>query len=231
MVARSKAFGIKVDTSSLTTLLGSMSQLDGAAMAGLRDSTVNTVSAQVHRRAVQETFNYLNLTREYIDSQMARAQAEKGSGRATLSALIRGTTMQRFGFGIAQRIRPVNWSNDRIQAMGKQFGEWPGWTRRRGDQYGPRNIPENMKQNGVAVQVYRGRPAIIFNYGYIGGLNNDNGYGLFLRSKNGNLRHEHGPSVYQTFRHFIRARKTDITDQLEVEFGVRLNQMLKGFLQ
>ena len=229
MAARSQAFGIKVDTSSLTTLLGGMSQLDGAALAGLRDSTVNTVSAQVRQRAVQETFNYLNLTREYIDSQMARAQAEKGSGRATLSALIRGTTMQRFG--LAQRIRPVNWSNDRIQAMGKQFGEWPGWTRRRGDQYGPRNIPENMKQNGVAVQVYRGRPAVVFNHGYIGGLNKGNGYGLFLRSKGGNLRHEYGPSVYQTFRHFIRARETDIADQLEVEFGARLNQMLKGFLQ
>lgn len=229
MAARSQAFGIKVDTSSLTTLLGGMSQLDGAALAGLRDSTVNTVSAQVRQRAVQETFNYLNLTREYIDSQMARAQAEKGSGRATLSALIRGTTMQRFG--LAQRIRPVNWSNDRIQAMGKQFGEWPGWTRRRGDQYGPRNIPENMKQNGVAVQVYRGRPAVVFNHGYIGGLNKGNGYGLFLRSKGGNLRHEYGPSVYQTFRYFIRERETDIADQLEVEFGARLNQMLKGFLQ
>ena len=229
MAARSQAFGIKVDTSSLTTLLGGMGQLDGAALAGLRDSTVNTVSAQVRQRAVQETFNYLNLTREYIDSQMARAQAEKGSGRATLSALIRGTTMQRFG--LAQRIRPVNWSNDRIQAMGKQFGEWPGWTRRRGDQYGPRNIPENMKQNGVAVQVYRGRPAVVFNHGYIGGLNKGNGYGLFLRSKGGNLRHEYGPSVYQTFRYFIRERETDIADQLEVEFGARLNQMLKGFLQ
>ena len=229
MAARSQAFGIKVDTSSLTTLLGGMSQLDGAALAGLRDSTVNTVSAQVRQRAVQETFNYLNLTREYIDSQMARAQAEKGSGRATLSALIRGTTMQRFG--LAQRIRPVNWSNDRIQAMGKQFGAWPGWTRRRGDQYGPRNIPENMKQNGVAVQVYRGRPAVVFNHGYIGGLNKGNGYGLFLRSKGGNLRHEYGPSVYQTFRYFIRERETDIADQLEVEFGARLNQMLKGFLQ
>ena len=229
MTARSQAFGIKVDTSSLTTLLGGMSQLDGPALAGLRDSTVNTVSAQVRQHAVQETFNYLNLTREYIDSQMARAQAEKGSGRATLSALIRGTTMQRFG--LAQRIRPVNWSNDRIQAMGKQFGEWPGWTRRRGDQYGPRNIPENMKQNGVAVQVYRGRPAVVFNHGYIGGLNKGNGYGLFLRSKGGNPRHEYGPSVYQTFRHFIRERETDIADQLEVEFGARLNQMLKGFLQ
>ena len=229
MAARSQAFGIKVDTSSLTTLLGGMRQLDGAALAGLRDSTVNTVSALVRRQAVQETFNYLNLTREYIDSQMARAQAEKGSGRATLSAMIRGTTMQRFG--LAQRIRPVNWSNDRIQAMGKQFGEWPGWTRRRGDQYGPRNIPENMKQNGVAVQVYRGRPAIVFNYGYIGGLNNGNGYGLFLRSKGGNPRHEYGPSVYQTFRHFIRERETDIADQLEVEFGAQLNQLLKGFLQ
>ena len=229
MAARSQAFGIKVDTSSLTTLLGGMSQLDGAALAGLRDSTVNTVSAQVRQRAVQETFNYLNLTREYIDSQMARAQAEKGSGRATLSALIRGTTMQRFG--LAQRIRPVNWSNDRIQAMGKDFGAWPGWTRRRGDQYGPRNIPENMKQNGVAVQVYRGRPAVVFNHGYIGGLNKGNGYGLFLRSKGGNLRHEYGPSVYQTFRYFIRERETDIADQLEVEFGARLNQMLKGFLQ
>ena len=229
MAARSQAFGIKVDTSSLTTLLGGMSQLDGAALAGLRDSTVNTVSAQVRQRAVQETFNYLNLTREYIDSQMARAQAEKGSGRATLSAMIRGTTMQRFG--LAQRIRPVNWSNDRIQAMGKDFGAWPGWTRRRGDQYGPRNIPENMKQNGVAVQVYRGRPAVVFNHGYIGGLNKGNGYGLFLRSKGGNLRHEYGPSVYQTFRYFIRERETDIADQLEVEFGARLNQMLKGFLQ
>ena len=229
MAARSQAFGIKVDTSNLTTLLGSMSQLDGPALAGLRDSTVNTVSALVRRQAVQETFNYLNLTREYIDSQMARAQAEKGSGRATLSALIRDTTMQRFG--LAQRIRPVNWSNDRIQAMGKQFGGWPGWTRRRGDQYGPRNIPANMKQNGVAVQVYRGRPAIVFNHGYIGGLNKGNGYGLFLRSKGGNLRHEYGPSVYQTFRHFIRERETNIADQLEVEFGAQLNQMLKGFLQ
>ncbi|MBP7655454.1 MAG: hypothetical protein KA742_02770 [Pseudoxanthomonas sp.] len=229
MAARSQAFGIKVDTSNLTTLLGGMGQLDGPALAGLRDSTVNTVSALVRRQAVQETFNYLNLTREYIDSQMARAQAEKGSGRATLSAMIRGTTMQRFG--LAQRIRPVNWSNDRIQAMGNDFGAWPGWTRRRGDQYGPRNIPENMKQNGVAVQVYRGRPAVVFNHGYIGGLNKGNGYGLFLRSKGGNLRHEYGPSVYQTFRHFIRERKATIADDLEVEFGVRLNQLLKGFLQ
>lgn len=45
MAARSQAFGIKVDTSSLTTLLGGMSQLDGPALAAdfVLDATLAVV--------------------------------------------------------------------------------------------------------------------------------------------------------------------------------------------
>lgn len=246
MVARSQYFKLGFDTSDLIELADSIQGLDQQTLGDLRDSTVNTVSLRARETAVDKTFNYLNLTRDYIETKLDRMTSKGGKGHAAVRSDVRGTTLQRYG--MRQEVDPVKWNNAEILSITKKkafnngiaYGPWATlpngqysnrWTERTGDRYGPRNIAPNDKQAGIAVSIYRGKAPVLFKHGFSVKLENDNGYGVFSWHKDqtsGSPHHKYGPSVYQTFRHYIKTDAEQISQDLLDEFNAGLDRILKG---
>lgn len=201
---------ISIDTTDLVEAADRLRLLDAQTLAELRSSTVDVVSLNVRTKSINDTHKQLNLTRDYIEARIERDEMRAGgnAARALIRSQVRGTTLQRFG--ATQEVRPVNWSNERIQAMGKKFGKWPGWTYRKGDSL--RGIDEDDKAAGVSVDVNR-KGAKTIKSGFFLPLRNGNGFGVFRR-ENGKLEHKYGPSVYQTFRRYIAENEELISREL-----------------
>lgn len=225
MAASPQSFSIGLDTGSVAALAERLLQVSTQHLGPMLDGTVNTVADEVDRASEDETFAYLNVSRDYIRSKMAKARSSKGAARAIVRARIEGTTMQRFGRGMEQLATRVRWTNSFILATRGDFDpKWPGWTERRGDM--SRNIDSDRKAAGVRVRVFRGQSPAQFAHGFTMGLRYGGGEGLFLRSKDGSVRHAYGPSVYQTFRRHITTNADKIADRLAGELTARLDDTL-----
>ena len=122
---------ISFDTSELVEQADRIAMLDNATLAEMRLDAVNVVSLTVRKKSIDQTHAELNLSRDYIEARIARAEAKGATARALVTSKVRGATLQRFG--AQQEVTPVNWSNSRIAALGHEFGKWPGWTYRKGD--------------------------------------------------------------------------------------------------
>lgn len=200
-------------------------QVSTQNLGPMLDSTVNTVADEVDQQSEDETFAYLNVSRDYIRSKMAKVRASKGSARALVRARIEGATMQNFGRGIEIKSEPVNWTNATILAKRGKFDPyWQGWTERKGDP--SRSIAPDRKAAGAKVRIFRGQAPAQFNHGFTMELRYGGGKGLFLRSKDGSVRHTYAPSVYQTFRKHITTNADKIADRLAGELTARLDDTL-----
>lgn len=216
---------ISFDTSELVEQVDRITMLDSATLAEMRLDAVNVVSLTVREKSIDQTHAELNLTRDYIEARIARAEAKGTTARARITSEVRGTTLQRFG--AQQDITPVNWSNSRIEALGHKFGKWPGWTRRTGD--ASRGIDEDDKAAGISVDVNR-KGAKTITSAFTMPLKNGNGEGVFRR-EGGKLKHLYGPSVYQVFRRYISTNEQSIADTLRDEFIGRLDTKLQEILK
>ena len=252
MPAPGKRFEISVDTTALNGLDDKLKVLDNTALRELRATTVELVALRARTKAVDETFSQLNLTRDYIESAIDRAEmASKGNtDRALVRSKVRGTTLQRFGIGLTQGEVSVNWRPYQFKGPEGKFRPGPGganpnkrtgwwgntWTPRTGDDSNGRNIRPNFKADGVLVQVMRGRSSNI-ERGVIMPLNRGteaggNGFGVFTRIKGRTrkdkkqFKHRYGPSVYQTFRRFITERQGPLQDDLADTFILGLDKKL-----
>lgn len=219
---------IEFDVSQVEGLLDDLVRLDDVTIAEMRRDAVNLVALTVNRKSVDQTQKELNLTRDYIESRIARTDATGNSAKARLVSEQRGATLQRYG--ATEISKPVTWSNARIQSLGKKFGKWPGWTRRTGDE--SRGIPADYKLDGVMVQVKRGGGDQHIERGFMlplkaGKEAGGNGFGVFARSKDGTIKHRYGPSVYQTFRRYINENETAIADSLRDEFTGKVESKLR----
>lgn len=212
---------IAFDTSTLLDQADAIGRLDGPTLAKLGRGVVNVVALRVREKSIDETVADLNLSRDYVESRIARDEAKGALARARLTSHVRGTTLQRFG--ATQATRAVNWSNSRIESLGHEFGKWPGWTYRRGDE--SRGIPENAKAAGVSVDVNR-KGAKTIKTAFTMPLKNGNGTGTFRR-ENGALKHLYGPSVYQVFRRYITTNEQTISDTLQDEYMEQLDATLQ----
>ena len=225
MAASSQSFSVGLDTDSVSALAELLLQVSTQNLGPMLDGTVNTVADEVDQQSEDETFAYLNVTRDYIREKMSKVRANKGSARALVRARIEGATMQNFGRGIEIKSEPVNWTNATILAKRGKFDPyWQGWTERKGDP--SRSIAPDRKAAGAKVRIFRGRGAEHFDYGFTQTLLNGNGTGLFLRGKDGSVRHAYGPSVYQTFRKHITTNADKIADRLAGELTARLDDTL-----
>lgn len=225
MAASSQSFSVGLDTDSVSALAERLLQVSTQNLGPMLDGTVNTVADEVDEASEDETFAYLNVSRDYIRSKMAKVRASKGSARALVRARIEGTTMQRFGRGIEIKSEPVNWTNATILAKRGKFDPyWQGWTERKGDP--SRSIAPDRKAAGAKVRIFRGQAPAQFNHGFTMGLRYGGGEGLFLRSKDGSVRHAYAPSVYQTFRKHITTNADKIADRLAGELTARLDDTL-----
>lgn len=215
---------ISFDTSELVEQADRIAMLDNTTLAEMRLDAVNVVSLTVREKSIDQTHAELNLSRDYIDARIARAEAKGTTARARITSEVRGATLQRFG--AQQEVAPVNWSNSRIDALGHEFGKWPGWTYRKGD--ASRGIAEDKKAAGVSVDVNR-KGAKTITSAFTMPLKNSNGTGVFRR-EGGKVKHLYGPSVYQVFRRYITTNEQAIADTLRDEFVGRLDTKIQEIL-
>lgn len=216
---------ISFDTSELVEQADSIAMLDSTTLAEMRMDAVNVVSITVREKSINQTHAELNLSRDYIEARIARAEAKGATARARITSEVRGATLQRFG--AQQEVAPVNWSNSRIEALGHEFGKWPGWTYRKGD--ASRGIAEDKKAAGVSVDVNR-KGAKTITSAFTMPLKNSNGTGVFRR-EGGEVKHLYGPSVYQVFRRYITTNEQAIADTLRDEFVGRLDTKIQEILK
>ena len=216
---------ISFDTSELVEQVDRIAMLDNTTLAEMRLDAVNVVSLTVREKSIDQTHAELNLSRDYIEARIARAEAKGTTARARITSEVRGATLQRFG--AQQEVAPVNWSNSRIKALGHEFGKWPGWTYRKGD--ASRGIAEDKKAAGVSVDVNR-KGAKTITSAFTMPLKNSNGTGVFRR-EGGEVKHLYGPSVYQVFRRYISTNEQAIADTLRDEFVGRLDTKIQEILK
>ena len=216
---------ISFDTSELVEQVDRLAMLDNTTLAEMRLDAVNVVSLTVRKKSIDQTHAELNLSRDYIEARIARAEAKGATARALVTSKVRGATLQRFG--AQQEVAPVNWSNSRIEALGHEFGKWPGWTYRKGD--ASRGIDEDDKAAGVSVDVNR-KGAKTITSAFTMPLKNGNGTGVFRR-EGGEVKHLYGPSVYQVFRRYITTNEQAIADTLRDEFVGRLDTKIQEILK
>ena len=216
---------ISFDTSELVEQADRIAMLDSTTLAEMRLDAVNVVSLTVREKSIDQTHTELNLSRDYIEARIARAEAKGPTARARITSEVRGATLQRFG--AQQEVAPVNWSNSRIEALGHKFGKWPGWTYRKGD--ASRGIDEDDKAAGVSVDVNR-KGAKTITSAFTMPLKNSNGTGVFRR-EGGEVKHLYGPSVYQVFRRYITTNEQAIADTLRDEFVGRLDTKIQEILK
>lgn len=216
---------ISFDTSELVEQVDRIAMLDSTTLAEMRLDAVNVVSLTVREKSIDQTHAELNLSRDYIEARIARAEAKGATARARITSEVQGATLQRFG--AQQEVAPVNWSNSRIEALGHKFGKWPGWTRRTGD--ASRGIGEGDKAAGVSVDVNR-KGAKTITSAFTMPLKNGNGVGVFRR-EGGKVKHLYGPSVYQVFRRYIKTNEQAIADTLRDEFVGRLDTKIQEILK
>lgn len=216
---------ISFDTSELVEQADRIAMLDNTTLAEMRLDAVNVVSLTVREKSIDQTHAELNLSRDYIEARIARAEAKGATARARITSEVRGATLQRFG--AQQEVAPVNWSNSRIEALGHEFGKWPGWTYRKGD--ASRGIAEDKKAAGVSVDVNR-KGAKTITSAFTMPLKNSNGTGVFRR-EGGEVKHLYGPSVYQVFRRYITTNEQAIADTLRDEFVGRLDTKIQEILK
>lgn len=217
---------ISFDASTLEGFDAKLAALDGTALREVGTAAANVVSLTVRGKAIDQTLAELNLTRDYIETRLARTEAKGNSATARVTSQVQGATLQRFG--ASQSTKPVRWTNARIEAMGHKFGKWPGWTRRTGDE--ARNIDVDEKAAGVSVDVNRKGDKTI-RTAFTMPLKNGNGIGVFKSQTGGRLKPLYGPSVYQVFRRYITTNETAIGDDLRDEYVRRLDLKIQEILR
>lgn len=215
---------IRFDTTNLEGYADALAKLNSAALVKVRTMSVNVVSLSVREKAISSTHEELNLSRPYIEQRIVRSEAQASNPTARITSEIRGATLQRFG--AQQAVETVNWTNSRIKGLGVEFGPWPGWTERTGDD--SRGIAKDKKAHGITVDVNR-KGAKRITSAFTMPLKNGNGQGVFRR-ENGVVKHLYGPSVYQTFRRHITTHEAEIVEELRDDFVVRLDALIEEVL-
>lgn len=219
-----KLLDLKLDTAGMEAAVRMLAQLSPEEIVRVTVDTVNTVAKRVHDSAIDKVVNDVNLSQQYTEEriQLRLADASQTKPVAKVVSPMRNVTLGRFDAG--QHSKPVTWSNDRIQGLGKQFGKWPGWTKRTGDP--SRGIAPDFKASGVDVTVRRGQTKDMQS-AFMLPLRNGGGHmGVFVHD-GGKLKHLYGPAVYQIYRNYINQREDQIQDDLNLTLLVNLDVKLK----
>jgi hypothetical protein len=223
-------FAVGIDTVAIKEVSVALLKINIASLGQASIAAVNTVAASAYDLARQHMLANINLTDTYVQSQMRVDQAtDPRQPQATITALratARGTTLTTYGAQVA--VKPVNWTNQRIAALGHKFGRWPGWTRRTGD--AKRRIAEDQKAAGFDVAVTRAGSAHFGNAFVIP----VRGRLLTVERARGSekVKALYGPAPWQLFRATIPiiagAVQDDLFKQVSVEIDKLVNQALGG---
>jgi hypothetical protein len=180
--------------------------------------TINRVTNETYDLARSTMLSGINLTDAYVQRKMEVTPATGRLPVAIIAAPVRdrNANTNLSEYGAMTQAGAVNWSNERIKAMGKKFGPWPGWTRRIGAK--GLGIPVNQKAIATSVEVKRGaRKNLRSTVGFqVGKLKDGSGNPLvFERVGKKNIKAMYGPSVYQLFKVAAGKIEETVYDNLE----------------
>lgn len=222
-----RGFAVEFDISRVERLADQLSGLNVEEFGRAALTVVNQVIDETYELARPRMIRTINLTDSYVRERMqvqhatdpnnVRGAIVASGARADMTTLAR--------YDSRQTLRDVNWSNERIATLGKQFGPWPGWTKRTGD--ARRGVAPNLKVQGMSVEVTRGSRKPIENAFYMP-LRNGNGMGVFTREGDGkkDYKHRYGPSVYQMFAGVARGLVDEVGDSLETQLANEAERLL-----
>lgn len=220
-----RAFAVEFDISRVERLADQLAGLNGEEFGRAALTVVNQVIDETYELARPRMIRTINLTDSYVRDRMYVEYATNPNNvKGAIVAAGAPTVLAHYDS--QQTLRDVNWSNDRILAMGKTFGPWPGWTKRTGD--ARRGVAPNLKVKGMSVEVTRGARKPIENAFYMP-LRNGNGMGLFTREGDGkkNYKHRYGPSVYQLFSFVAKGLVDEVGENLETQLADEAERLLQ----
>lgn len=170
-----------IDLGDLQAEAAKLAAFNGTALADELAPALNAVADEVYATARERMIAGINLTDAYVQDHMQVSYASAAKGL------------------VAEITAPGG--RDDQTPLGRYFASqlMVADPRAKGD--ASRGIPAGMKQAGVAVEVARGaaRP-VAGNKAFVMPLLNNNGLGVFVRTKYGLKRHLYAPAPYQLFR-------------------------------
>jgi hypothetical protein len=218
---------IKVDSKPVQDAAKRLGSLTAEQIGELTVQVINDTANDAYDLARTRMLRSINLTDAYVQQRMKVDEATTQKPTATITAFGgKGFTTSLSHYGSMQETKPVNWSNSRIQAMGKKFGKWPGWTERTGSP--GVGIAPNLKADGKSVEVTRGsRKRMGSNFSLAGKKDSSGNLLIFSRNQAGAIRALMGPSVYQLFRVASADIENQVTDDFEKALSDMADEALK----
>lgn len=227
---------IKVDVGNIPGMAEAIGRLSPEELGRRMVQTINTVTTESYELARKTMLSGIGLTDAYVQRKMevklASEQLPQAVIRADGNKKDAHTNLSEYGAMTASKA--VNWSNERIAAMGHKFSNWPGWTRRTG--HASIGIGANQKAAGTSVEVRRGaRKQLTGKVGFqVGKLKDGSGNPLvFERASIGShnkIKAMYGPSVYQLFRVASGQIQDQVSDHLYDAVLASADQAMKEIL-
>lgn len=208
------SFRFTVKADAVHALADNLARLKGVSVREAVSSAINITVDQTYELTRERITAGINLTDDYVRRKMRVDHASEKSLQATITAFggKAGTTALSH-YDVSVQTKDVTWSNARIEALGLQFGPWPGWTKRTGS--AALGIPIGKKSAGRGVSVSRGSNKTLRNaFAMPGKRDTEGNYLVFRRDENGKIRSLLGPSVYQLFRYQLNTLDEQIADSL-----------------
>lgn len=232
---------VKFDVSKLDAFQAKLGTLTPESLGETLVEVVNEVAEDAYSMSRETILSGLNLTDAYLRSKMGVDKATAAKPTATIVAQgDRGTGLAHYGG--QQQDKAVNWTNSRIEASGFEFGAWPLWTERIGDE--GRGIEEGKKLAKYSVEVTRGKRKNLKAF-TIPGIDHTDGTPVMFINKgtpgSGKLDKKrkvsrnavkalYGPSVYQLFRTAAKQIGPWVADDLEVAVLNAVDSQIKSAL-
>ncbi len=212
-------YALKIDVSQVVKLGERLAQASGEEISRASVTALNEVANRTYDLARDKMIAGINLTDEYLRRRMTLQHATPGRPVASITASGARNATTVLGRYDAKPVIVAN-NKGRPGKGNKALG-----------------IPSGQKQAGVTVEVTRGRPSEGFvPRGFLLPLNRGteaggNGFGVFARSKDGQLRHRYGPSVYQLFAYQVERIIGDVTDDLEDTLAEQVDLALQKAIE
>lgn len=212
-------YALKIDVSQVVKLGERLAQASGEEISRASVTALNEVANRTYDLARDKMIAGINLTDEYLRRRMTLQHATPGRPVASITASGARNATTVLGRYDAKPVIVAN-NKGRPGKGNKALG-----------------IPSGQKQAGVTVEVTRGRPSEGFvPRGFLLPLNRGtdaggNGFGVFARTKDGQLRHRYGPSVYQLFAYQVERIIGDVTDDLEDTLAEQVDLALQKAIE
>jgi hypothetical protein len=216
-----------VDVTAPLKLADNLGQLSAELQGQVGIDALNQTIDRTNDLARERMIAGINLSDAYVRGKMRVTHATPQLPQARITAEGTATPLSQYATGLS--LKPVNWSNARIQEAGHKFGKWPGWTKRKG--LPSSGVPVDTKQVGRQVQVRRGGSSLFPHTFITPGKTDSNGNLLvFVRKPSGKLDTLLGPAVYQLFGYQIKLLADDIGDDLAESLQANIDAAIAAVL-